>query len=118
MGTIVGSGYTVEGQKTGEEKHGGLQIEVIPAYQKKVASWLVATEEEALRDTYLHLDEARTPAELGLATGAKIRSYPPESTYQRPAILSDMIKRLGGAPEASRLSVEVSQCLLYGLETG
>lgn len=104
IGTIVGSGYTVEGQKSGEEKHGGLQIEIIPAYQKKVAKWLAATEGEALRNAYLYLDEAKTPAELGLKTGAKIRSYPPEATYQRPVILSDLI-----APETSRLSAEVSQ---------
>jgi hypothetical protein len=103
----VGSGYTVEGQKSGEEKHGGIQIEIIPAYQKNVAKWLAATEGEALQNVCLYLDEAKTPAELGLKTGAKIRSYPPDATYQRLVILSDLI-----APEMNRLSAEVSQSSL------
>ncbi len=29
----MGKGYTVEGQVTGEEKFGGLQIEVLPSYE-------------------------------------------------------------------------------------
>lgn len=63
MHVPVGSGYTVEGQKTGEEKHGGLQIEIIPEYQRKAQKWLVAKEEEALKNYRLYLDESRTPAD-------------------------------------------------------
>ena len=31
----MGSGYTVEGQVTGEEKFGGIQIEVTPSYRRR-----------------------------------------------------------------------------------
>jgi hypothetical protein len=86
----VGSGYTVEGQKTGEEKHGGLQIEIIPAYRKKAQKWLAAAEEEALQDRGLYLDESKTPAELGLEAGSKVRVYPSPPTYGKPVQVGDL----------------------------
>lgn len=88
----VGSGYTVEGQKTGEEKHGGLQIEIIPAYRKKAQKWRAAAEEdeEALQDPRLYLDESKTPAELGLEAGSKVWVYPSPPTYRKPVEVGDL----------------------------
>jgi hypothetical protein len=90
----VGSGYTVEGQKTGEEKHGGLQIEIIPAYKTNLRAWTLDREP----DTYFNfvsqaiIDEMRTPAEMGLKTGDKIRSYPPSPVYDKPMEVFDMLE--------------------------
>ncbi|OOQ82021.1 hypothetical protein PEBR_40658 [Penicillium brasilianum] len=88
----LGSGYTVEGQKTGEEKHGGLQIEIIPAYRKKAQKWRAAAEEEeeALQDPRLYLDESKTPAELGLEAGSKVWVYPSPPTYRKPVEVGDL----------------------------
>lgn len=88
----VGSGYTVEGQKTGEEKHGGLQIEIIPAYPQKAQKWLAATEEEALQDPGLYLDESKTPAQLGLEAGTQVRVYPSPPTYGKSVEVGDLYR--------------------------
>ncbi|KAJ5377689.1 uncharacterized protein N7496_005098 [Penicillium cataractarum] len=88
----LGSGYTVEGQKTGEEKHGGLQIEIIPAYSKKAQKWLAATEEEALQDPGLYLDESKTPAQLRLEAGSQVRAYPSPPTYCKPVEVGDLYR--------------------------
>ncbi|KAJ5153031.1 uncharacterized protein N7482_009509 [Penicillium canariense] len=93
----LGSGYTVEGQKTGEEKHGGLQIEVIPAYRRGSHKWLTMTEEQALRNRGLYLNETKTPNELGLHTGAKLRAYPPVPTYRKPVEVGDLLKETDGS---------------------
>ncbi|KIY04093.1 uncharacterized protein Z520_00785 [Fonsecaea multimorphosa CBS 102226] len=93
----LGSGYTVEGQKTGQERHGGLQIEIIPSLERNLRTWikdqngyLSASE---LQD-YLQnnsLDEFKTPRELGLGVGDTIRLYPQEVFELVPSTLIDMI---------------------------
>ncbi|KAK2767454.1 hypothetical protein FQN54_003610 [Arachnomyces sp. PD_36] len=99
----LGAGYTVEGQKTGEEKHGGLQIEIIPAYQIGLKVWLPeATEDETVEtiDSYRRrFDEQWTPSELGLSHGSKIRAFasdpkyfPPNPTYFAYYAISDLAK--------------------------
>lgn len=95
MHVPVGSGYTIEGQKTGEEKHGGLQIKIIPAYQRKAQKWLVATEEEALKNYGLYLDGSKTPAKLGLKPGAKVRVYPSPPIYGTPVEVGDLFRKKG-----------------------
>lgn len=91
----MGSGYTVEGQKAGEEKHGGLQIEIIPAYRQREQNWLAAAEEEELQEPRLYhdryLDESKTPAELGMVAGAKVRLYPSPPSYDRPGEVGDSV---------------------------
>jgi hypothetical protein len=74
----VGSGYTVESQKAGEEKHGGLQIETIPSYEKNLRTWTkgsnVPTDPNELLnffDSSETLAESLTPAELSPSPGAK-----------------------------------------------
>jgi hypothetical protein len=94
----VGSGYTVEGQKTGEEKYGGLQIEIIPSYQQSLRVWLREPAEGSKQgiDSVTFgwpntLDELKTPSELMLNPGTKIRSYPANPTYSVPCEISDLI---------------------------
>jgi hypothetical protein len=73
----VGSGYTVEGQKTGEEKFGGLQIEIIPSYERRLRTWQPDPTRQGritgLFDESKSLDEGKTPSELNLNPGVKIR---------------------------------------------
>ena len=95
----MGSGYTVEGQKTGEEKFGGLQIEIIPSFQKNLRVWLRdptdGTEQMATSASFDWsniLNEQKTPSELMLNPGAKIRSYPPAPTYPVPYEISDLMR--------------------------
>jgi hypothetical protein len=95
---IVGSGYTVEGQKTGEEKHGGLQIEIIPSYKENLRVLLREPREGTEHEIYStaldwsrRLDELKTSAELSLLPGDKIRSYPANPTGSVPYVMLDLI---------------------------
>ncbi|KAF2178128.1 hypothetical protein K469DRAFT_676307 [Zopfia rhizophila CBS 207.26] len=101
----LGSGYTVEGQKSSEEKYGGLQIEVIPELRTVLRFWtrnnddhvkLSATGSVNL-DRAKGLDEMKTPAELGLRSGDKIRSYPAAMIYTEPFKIVDLLDRDGSA---------------------
>ncbi|EFR05201.1 integral membrane protein [Nannizzia gypsea CBS 118893] len=96
----LGSGYTVESQKTGEDRHGGLQIEVIPAYRTGLRKWYFDENQrvdEFFFDDGPFLDEQRTPAELGFKPGDKIRSYPADPIYHTPTTVQEMAKGTVGA---------------------
>jgi hypothetical protein len=103
----VGSGYTVEGQKTREEKFGGLQIEIIPSYETGLRTYLLeATVSESATapfDRSKILDEQKTPSELKLTPGAKIRSYPSSPTYCAPYEICDFTEAT--STDATRLKV-------------
>ncbi len=90
----MGSGYTVEGQKTGVEKFGGLQIEIIPSYEERLRTFLPEPTGSStlndLLDLSCILDEEKTPLELGMRPGAKIRSYPSMPTYWASCVISDL----------------------------
>ena len=69
----LGSGYTVEGQVTGQETFGGVQIEVFPEYRSdfKVSTKSSAAEDGEMKDEIWTKDELiRTPSEAGLAVGS------------------------------------------------
>jgi len=104
----VGSGYTVEGQKTGQEKFGGLQIEIVPSYQRILRTWQLApTEQDRKVVSFDHsksLDEEKTPSELGLEAGVKIRLYPSHPTYWTPCQIRD----LAGTAPSKDTHVKVS----------
>lgn len=93
----MGSGYTTEGQKTGQEKYGGLQIEVIPEYQRDLRKWLpdnlsASTMTAILNgDSSYFLPETSTAAELSLRPGDKIRSYPSSLRTFKYVKISDLI---------------------------
>lgn len=89
----MGFGYTVEGQKTGEEKYGGLQMEIIPGYRRRGQKWLAAAEED-FRHPHLYYSkyESKTPAQLGMTVGAKVRLYPSPPSYDKPVEVGDLIQ--------------------------
>ncbi|EMD39427.1 hypothetical protein CERSUDRAFT_113076 [Gelatoporia subvermispora B] len=59
----LGQGYTVEGQITGKEAVGGLQIDIFPAFLRTVE----------FHNGTVNLNLYKTPRELGIALGAKLR---------------------------------------------
>jgi hypothetical protein len=94
----VGQGYTVEGQKTGEEKFGALQIEVIPDFEEDLRYWTRAPREATeprqpdLAGLILPmLNDQRTPFELSLRSGDKLRSYPRNPIQTVPLTISDLV---------------------------
>ncbi|KAF2021493.1 hypothetical protein BU24DRAFT_417132 [Aaosphaeria arxii CBS 175.79] len=97
----LGSGYTVEGQKTKEEKHGGLQIEIIPEYQQKLRWWYKHSDPPVNKsnqtggscvDLSLGFDENKTPAELGFKAGDVIRSYEPTVYSHEISQVKDLLQ--------------------------
>lgn len=102
----MGSGYTVEGQKTKEEKHGGLQIEVIPAFSQLLRWWSKDTDPGFIANYTGHeivdkrdgLDEMKTPRELGLGIGDTIRSYPNEVSFSKPVTIKELYEKNPGSP--------------------
>jgi hypothetical protein len=92
---LVGSGYTVEGQKTGEERFGGLQIEIIPSYERGLKTWQLEPTGQGrstvLFDESKSLDEQKTPSQLKLNPGVKIRSYPSRPTYWAHYQISELL---------------------------
>lgn len=105
----VGSGYTVEGQKTGEGKYGGLQIEVIPVYKRNQRKWLTGLAAKKYMWTLgfcenpLFFNEMRIPAELSLGLGDTLRMYPSEPTFWKSTRVSDM----GNSSRYREIKVEV-----------
>ena len=83
----MGSGYTVEGQVTGEEKFGGIQIEVTPSYRKRgCVFWYMA---ENCRSRKTVIPEDSTPRGQSLDEGSTIYMGLPRS---RPAELRDFLE--------------------------
>ena len=83
----MGSGYTVEGQKTSKEQHGGLQIEITPELLPKRRLWSFSKDKyivKSARGFSSDLDEMKTPEQLGRDIGDVLRSYPTDSTYEVP----------------------------------
>lgn len=85
----LGLGYTVEGQVTGEEKHGGVQLQAYPAKPGRIPRW----EDELARacdyddeccDSVAELDACAAPAmrgaggQMGLGAGGRMdqKIYP------------------------------------------
>ncbi|RYN81249.1 hypothetical protein AA0120_g10205 [Alternaria tenuissima] len=85
----LGSGYTVEGQKTAEEKHGGFQLEITPEMLPNRRMWS--------RDRHQHIrirgehveyfnsiKEMETPRIIGCRINDILRSYPVDLAYREP----------------------------------
>ncbi|KAF8540479.1 hypothetical protein BDD12DRAFT_804492 [Trichophaea hybrida] len=84
----LGSGYTVEGQITGDEKFGGFQIEVTPAYQKlgTKSFWC-----EGHDGNCIDFKESDTPRDCGLEKGKTIFMSPNPRTFYRVPKLQDFL---------------------------
>ncbi|KAI4696651.1 uncharacterized protein J4E88_000828 [Alternaria novae-zelandiae] len=64
----LGSGYTVEGQKTSKEQHGGLQLEITPEFLPDLRLWSDSQHDYILRrgpGPRDNLSEKETPEGLG-----------------------------------------------------
>lgn len=96
--SIVGSGYTVEGQATSVEQYGGLQLEFIPQWEPNLRVWTqdndrhISLERNGLvwfqKD--LSCNEMKTPQELGCSVGDILRSYHNQTTYYETFIIKDL----------------------------
>ena len=83
----MGSGYTVEGQKTSKEQHGGLQLEITPAFLPDLRLWSDSKYEYILRQgpgPRVNLSENKTPEQLGFKIGDVLRCYPADSECEEP----------------------------------
>jgi hypothetical protein len=96
----VGSGYTVEGQKTGEEKHGGLQLEIVPSYEPNLRLWsmddfenIPKTIPEWYNTSKTFRGEEWTPRQINLQAGDTIKSFPVPAFWDAPCVISDLVDR-------------------------
>jgi len=91
----VGSGYTIEGQKTGKEDIGGLQIEVTPVYKSDLKIWCRDSNKEPGVFTPLQrLHEQTTPAANNIKPGEKLRVHPVPPVHEVPYNISDLVADL------------------------
>lgn len=91
----VGSGYTIEGQKTGKENIGGLQIEVTPAYKSDLKIWFRDSDKEPGVFTPLQrLHEQTTPAANNIKPGDKLRVHPVPPIHEVPYNISNLVADL------------------------
>ncbi|KAL3431832.1 hypothetical protein BDV09DRAFT_206421 [Aspergillus tetrazonus] len=79
----VGSGYTVEGQVSGKEKFGGIQIEVIPSYERDTHTFGYSTEQGRVK----YAAEHDTPGDYALKDGDKVAMALKPSTFRGQARL-------------------------------
>lgn len=104
----------MEGQITGEEKFGGLQIEVIPVYRQDLKTWfraLRAGELERKHFTYFgKLDEQRTPREERLKPTNKLRVYPNPPSFAGPCKIADFVQKF----PSKRTNLKVRTCVPIG----
>ncbi|KAI5813701.1 hypothetical protein BZA77DRAFT_251239, partial [Pyronema omphalodes] len=101
----LGSGYTVEGQVTGKEKKGGLQIEIVPSFPHASPGvvWVVGEEGERRE-----LELQKTPEEQGCKEGDVVYWQTPVTF--REATLRDLLTAEEAQAEAEVrvLKLEVS----------
>ena len=91
----VGSGYTIEGQKTGKENIGGLQIEVTPAYKSALKIWFRDSDNEpGVITPSQGLHEQSTPADNDIKPGNKLRVHPVPPLHEVPYNISDLVADL------------------------
>ncbi|KAL8825733.1 MAG: hypothetical protein Q9191_004236, partial [Dirinaria sp. TL-2023a] len=82
-------------QKSGEEKFGGLQIEVIPRYTSGLKIWFRASNPQFIPiNFHKSLDEYTTPAFNNLKVGEKLRVHPTPPTKKVPKRVSDIVADL------------------------
>ncbi|CAN9137106.1 unnamed protein product [Alternaria alternata] len=97
----LGSGYTVEGQKTSKEQHGGLQLEITPELFPKQRLWSYGKDKHIVKSARgfpSGLDEMKTPEQLGRNIGDVLRSYPADSIYEEPLKIKHLAKPGSGSP--------------------
>ncbi|BBX34863.1 integral membrane protein [Mycolicibacterium mageritense DSM 44476 = CIP 104973] len=80
----LGCGATVEGQVTGEERHGGVQLRAVGLTAEALAKW--RAERSAMRECMVEFDDIMpAPAGMGLGAGGRMR----QEVYRDERDLSD-----------------------------
>ena len=97
----MGSGYTVEGQVTGEEKFGGIQIEVTPSYRERGCVFWYMAENGRSRKTMISKDS--TPRGQSLEGGSTVYM---ELSRFRSAKLSDFFESREQLAETDCLTLD------------
>ncbi|BCS18370.1 RING finger protein [Aspergillus puulaauensis] len=83
----LGSGYTVEGQISGKESFGGIQIEVIPSYERNSYTFKYRNEQ----GKHVGMAEYSTPRQRGLKNGDMVKITNVSSTFLEPAKIYDLL---------------------------
>jgi hypothetical protein len=96
----LGSGYTIEGQITGEEKHGGIQMVVFAPKPGKF---------ELLEELDMLTLAAFGPEEMGLGAGGRMRQKIYPDTYGQPTWDQDNF---------GRVFIHIANSLMYQKITG
>ncbi|KAB2109215.1 hypothetical protein AG0111_0g3523 [Alternaria gaisen] len=118
----LGSGYTVEGQKTSKEQHGELQLEITPELLPNQRLWSDSKNKhivKSARDSSNCLDEMKTSEQLGRNVGDVLRSYPADSTYEEPLRMKHLAEP--GADimcKVGHIELEVGLSLIYIFKVG
>ena len=87
----LGSGATIEGQVTGQETHGGVQLRAVGLTEQALAQWRAAREVHVECCEDLPLDGAPlpAPAAMGLGAGGRMR----QEVYADDSPLADYDQR-------------------------
>lgn len=108
-----GSGYSVEHQITGMETVGGLQFEIIPAYDRNVFF-----SRQRLVDSMMAsraMDIFATPKDLGLQPGQMAYMVPKKHMDKRPVTLRDLMLEKSYNP-AHGLTIDLHQLFVGKLK--
>lgn len=99
-----GSGYSVENQITGMETVGGLQFEIIPAYDQQV----FFSRQRLFDSMTTSLDVFATPKDLGVQPGETLYVVRKTPMEKRPVILRDLLLEKSHNP-AHSLAINLHQ---------
>ncbi|KAL4909739.1 hypothetical protein BDW74DRAFT_173233 [Aspergillus multicolor] len=89
----LGSGYTVEGQVTGKESFGGIQIEVIPSYERNQHTFAFTSD----RGQHLTMEDHDTPRDYHLMDNDILFASTKLQGYPRICDFLENAERFGGA---------------------
>lgn len=106
MTNEVGSGYTVEGQVSGKEQFGGIQIEVIPSYDRYRHSFRCRTKNKGSLSMLGH----RSPRDYRLKNGDIVTMIPILHTFLGLPRLCDFLDDEEGFDKIEELHVKVCHC--------
>ena len=112
----MGGGYTTEAQLTGEEKIGGIQLEVTPSYRNFSSKSFSI---DNLGYGRSRIAVFKTPRELLLEPGIKISMWPIPPSFRRPARVSDFMDNEQLAEQPPTLVLKIQKlvflfaCCIY-----
>ncbi|KAL4917868.1 hypothetical protein BDW62DRAFT_217829 [Aspergillus aurantiobrunneus] len=99
----LGSGYSVGEEASGEQKFGGIQIEIIPSYEQNNHTFTYA----ARQGEHVSIAEHCTPREYQLKNGDMVTMAPNPSTFLGEARLCDFLDDEESFETTSKLYLKV-----------